>query len=592
MNRFNLLRFIRPFSPPIVGIATGLFFFVAAALYDNQALKQERALHVEKLAEMRAQLEGAFSGAINLTAGLVAFVSTTGDIEHALFDAISAQLLEQDTVIRNITLAPDNVIRYVYPLEGNASALGLDILNHPQQGAATRRVMETGLPVLAGPHHLAQGGMGVIHRVPVFVTDADGSERYWGLMSTPIDFERLLQFAGIGSPDTPLSIALRGVDGMGKEGAIFYGDPTIFNDPATLYSQVKVLNGEWQIAARPAAGSTGKHQWLVMLLQTTGVLLALISTLFVWYIGRQTYRLESSERLYRELSEHIKDVVFQTDNNRRITYLNPAFQSLTGFTIKSRLGRDWSELLHPDNQTHAQERCISLIRNTDNIPYMEEFRIACADNTFLWVVVRATTHQDANGEVVGMIGTMIDITSRKASEDLIRHMAEHDSLTGLPNRTQFYDRFNVADLKARRNHQRMALLYMDLDGFKPINDQYGHTTGDEVLKIVAERFRSEIRGSDSVVRIGGDEFVILLENIVSEKDATTVADKVIQAIKTPIEYQDKVCEIGVSIGIALYPEHGTSLDKLMMAGDAAMYRAKASGKSSWRIHEVESAIKN
>ncbi|WP_409523107.1 sensor domain-containing diguanylate cyclase [Nitrincola sp. MINF-07-Sa-05] len=567
-----------------------MFFFITAGLYDNQALKQERALQVEKLAEMRAQLEGAFNGAINLTAGLVAFVATTGDIEQAMFQAISAELLQQDTVIRNITLAPDNVIRYVYPLEGNEAALGLDILNHPQQGAATRLLMETGLPVLAGPHQLAQGGMGVIHRVPVLIDEPDGSQRYWGLMSTPIDFERLIHSAGIESPANLLDVALRGVDGSGKDGAIFYGDPTIFNDPDAIYSQVRVLNGEWQIAARPSVESTGKHLWLVMLLQATGVLLALISTLFVWHIGRQTYRLESSERLYRELSEHIQDVVFQTNNKQRITYLNPAWEHLTGYTVSSRLGIDWRDLLDPDDRERAHEQNTSLIdsNRSNGARPLQEFRIGCADGSFLWVVVRASEHHDANGQVMGMIGTMIDITSRKASEDVIRHMAEHDSLTGLPNRTQFYDRFNVADLKARRNNQRMALLYMDLDGFKPINDQYGHTTGDEVLKIVAQRFRSEIRGSDSVVRIGGDEFVILLENIATEDDATVVADKVIQAIKEPIEYQGKICEIGVSIGIALYPEHGASLDKLLMAGDAAMYQAKASGKSSWCFYAAES----
>lgn len=167
-----------------------------------------------------------------------------------------------------------------------------------------------------------------------------------------------------------------------------------------------------------------------------------------------------------------------------------------------------------------------------------------------------------------------DFSERAGREEKLRHDAGHDSLTGLPNRLLLRDRFAVAVNNADRQQCTFAFLYLDLDGFKPINDRYGHAVGDKVLQFVAEQILSVVRSSDTVSRIGGDEFIVIVFGLDNESDYHDFAKRISKAIGNRFEIDDQKLSIGVSIGIALYPNHGKSLDALMKASDAAMYRAK------------------
>ena len=162
----------------------------------------------------------------------------------------------------------------------------------------------------------------------------------------------------------------------------------------------------------------------------------------------------------------------------------------------------------------------------------------------------------------------------------ISHMANHDNLTALPNRRLLKELFDKTMQQADRRKEYAAILYIDLDRFKPVNDNYGHEVGDQVLKIVADRLLSSLRAMDIVARIGGDEFLAVLQGVNSKKSVQRVAEKIIRRISEPIETVSHVCHIGASIGICFYPADGKNLEELIRKGDAAMYRAKGKGKGT------------
>jgi len=168
-----------------------------------------------------------------------------------------------------------------------------------------------------------------------------------------------------------------------------------------------------------------------------------------------------------------------------------------------------------------------------------------------------------------------DITDQLRMEERIRQLAHYDELTGLPNRALFHDRLKQALLLAQRGEHRVGLLYVDLDGFKPVNDNYGHHVGDAVLKATAERLRQAVRASDTVARMGGDEFTAILAPIDGTSDAERLALRVGQAFETPIAVDDVMLRVGASVGFAVYPDHGSSIEDLLQVADGHMYRAKS-----------------
>ncbi len=196
-----------------------------------------------------------------------------------------------------------------------------------------------------------------------------------------------------------------------------------------------------------------------------------------------------------------------------------------------------------------------------------------------WTLTSKTPLHDAAGAVVGLVGITREINDLKHAELALQEIATHDTLTGLPNRYLMFDRLNQLLIRARRFGTSFGLLFIDIDGFKRINDFHGHDVGDLVLRAVAERLTQSVRAADTVARIGGDEFVILLEGLGTGGDATTVSRKVDGAIGKPIALPGGTAKVTVSIGIGLHPEDGGDAEELLKAADVAMYRAKREAAS-------------
>lgn len=175
------------------------------------------------------------------------------------------------------------------------------------------------------------------------------------------------------------------------------------------------------------------------------------------------------------------------------------------------------------------------------------------------------------------------ITRLKQTNEQILHLAHHDALTSLPNRILFYDRLNLAIAKARRDKELVAVLYLDLDGFKLINDTLGHDTGDALLREAAKRITACVRDSDTVARMGGDEFTVVLGNVRTLKGIDRVAKKIVAAIAAPFALDGKNCSVSASVGISIYPDNGNTPAQLVKIADATMYLAKQSGKNGYRV---------
>ncbi len=446
------------YRPWFMATVTALLFFAVLAIFGEFVnLERERTqqrLHTLVLSQAsaaRARLESSINSTIHLTRALTAYVAIHPQVNSGEFNALAAEIMSDSSIIRNIGLAPDNVLRFIYPLQGNEAAIGLHYLDNPLQRDAVLHAIEAHHTVVAGPVNLVQGGSGFINRSPIYVDDpkAPNGHRYWGLASVVVDVAALFHQAGISEEHEGVRYALRGRDGLGAAGAPFFGDPRLFVDDAILLP-ITLPEGSWQLAAIPVHGWQQDQQRLSLYYLGGGVLGALLALL-------------------------------------------------------------------------------------------------------LYILLR--------------------------ERQRVHHLALHDALTGLPNRLHFNLRLEHTLQRSLRGNRPFALLYLDLDEFKPINDQYGHKAGDAVLAETAHRLLATLRRADTVARIGGDEFMVIVEDIAGVDAVCQVANKLIKALGEPIAIGPHLAKAGVSIGISFFPMSGTDADALIRAADQAMYRAKAQGRN-------------
>jgi diguanylate cyclase (GGDEF)-like protein len=219
----------------------------------------------------------------------------------------------------------------------------------------------------------------------------------------------------------------------------------------------------------------------------------------------------------------------------------------------------------------------------DSDDFKIEMRVVWPDETTHWVASMGQVIRDPDGRAVSLMGVAMNITERKAAEQRIAHMAQHDALTGLPNRLLLKDRISQAVLKGMRSRSKVAVLFIDLDRFKNINDSLGHESGDQLLQTVAKRIKTCLREGDTVSRLGGDEFVIVLPEINGSHDVSVVAAKVLEVLSQPYHLQGQDLHVSASIGTALFPEDGEDAETLMRNADAAMYHAKDSGRANYQF---------
>lgn len=288
--------------------------------------------------------------------------------------------------------------------------------------------------------------------------------------------------------------------------------------------------------------------------------------------------LRASEERHRLLADNAKDVIWTMDLNGRFTYVSPSVEKLRGYTASEAIEQTLEQTLTPESVAKVKDaagKTIAAVKNEQPFPdFVAELDYLRKDGSTVCAEIRTSGIYDTEGHFVGIVGVSRDITERKKSEEKIRFMAQHDSLTGLPNRALFADRLQQALNYCKRHQRALAVMLLDLDKFKPVNDRFGHALGDELLKQVAQRLLSCVRTSDTVARIGGDEFVILLHQMDDLDQAKIVSEKIQHALTQTFLIDDYSIQIDCSIGTAFYPQDGADPLDLTKIADQRMYHHK------------------
>lgn len=291
-------------------------------------------------------------------------------------------------------------------------------------------------------------------------------------------------------------------------------------------------------------------------------------------------RSEAHLKLAAKVFEQSHEGFMITDANRKILMVNPAFTAITGYTEAEVLGQSSNLLASGHHNESFYQNIWASIKAQGY--WQGEIRNRRKDGDFYPELLNISVVRDNNGKISEYVGVFADITQIKTSEKQLEFLAHHDSLTLLPNRLLLFLRLEHGIDVARREHKNLALLMLDLDRFKDVNDSLGHFAGDQLLKLVADRLTSRLRDSDTVARLGGDEFTILLEDIAHTEDAARLAESIISDLSEPwLLPQGNEVRIGVSIGISLYPQYGDTPEILLQQADTALYQAKGEGRNRY-----------
>jgi len=296
-------------------------------------------------------------------------------------------------------------------------------------------------------------------------------------------------------------------------------------------------------------------------------------------------RLRESEERFRVLVEETAQAVWETDPGGRIVVDSPSWRAYTGQSFEEMAGFGALDVVHSEDRAFVDEQWRQAV--SSGRPWSGEHRIWRATGECRWTNVRAAPIRDAEGRILKWVGMNIDITDRKRAEQRVREAALHDPLTGLPNRRLMFEYASHLLAAAGRKHSQGALLFIDLDRFKPVNDLYGHEAGDLLLQEVGKRLVGCVRREDLVGRLGGDEFVILLPYLEQMHDALSIAENVVQSVSSPFRIRSNDVKISPSIGISFFPQHGMEVDALVRTADLAMYHAKERGRGSYSVYAPE-----
>jgi diguanylate cyclase (GGDEF)-like protein/PAS domain S-box-containing protein len=576
--------------------------FYADALIRERHITSTHRVVSNALTEIHNKLSFNLYNDIQAVKGIPALFAINPNLSQQDFSTAVGQFFDKQSQLRNIAAAPNLVIQYMYPVQGNEAAIGLDYKTIPEQIESVIKAKESRELTLAGPLQLVQGGTGLISRIPVYLYNSDGQEYFWGIISTVIDIDLLYQKSGLLDPESPIEIALRGKDGLGDKGEVFFGSAKLFEQKSIL-TTISLPNGSWQVAARPIGGwspvPNDIWQQRAYLFFVAAILFGLLFSFL-----RTMMNVAIANLKFKTFLRDSPVPYALNSSKRKITFLNSAFTRLFGYSLEDLPSdEDWWLKAYPDS-LYREKMKMSWNAYFDefqssNKPRLPlEATIQCKNGAKKTVLISLSPSNNNDYPII-----FYDITDRKQAEleakEKIEDLAFYDPLTRLPNRRLLVDHLTHAIAVCARNEQKGSVLFLDLDYFKTLNDTLGHDMGDVLLQQVAERLKACVRESDTVARFGGDEFVILLENL-SDDPAHAVAEteevsrKILISLSQPYQLGNQTYTGGVSIGSTLFDHNKSAVDELLKQADIAMYQAKESGRNSFRIFdpEMQAAITN
>lgn len=588
MQRLTLSRIALALAVP-AGLVCLILGGLGAQLDQTRQAAEQRADVAAAVTVVRTRMEAVIESTLALTVGLSHWLEAQdGALDRAQFDRLASRTLVANTHIRAINAAPDDVVTHVYPAEGQEGQVSLRLARQEAQIRTMLRGSPPRGPVLAGPVDLAGGSRALILRLPVYTRQG---QHYWGSVNvvTPVDALAQVAGAGIGMP---LQLALRTPSGEPVDGdvRIFSADPVL--------SEVKVPGGRWQLGAVPAEGWVQGWVPSSPYLYAGGLAAVLTSGLLVLVAAslrrshRETAALSQEVQVRKTAEESLKlagaafsssSEAFVVMNDRfEVMSVNPAFSEISGFTeaqvlgsvppfLDARAGSDADAILAALRQGGKwRGEILNLRHSGERYP--------------TWVTINAV--QSGSGSSGHYVAVCSDISVIKQTEQELDRLAHYDLLTALPNRLLFRRRL-VQDIATATPEAFCALLLLDIDGFKGVNDSYGHQVGDRLLREIAGRLLGAVQGRDTVARLGGDEFALILTGLAQRDAVVDAASRIIRDMQLPFHIDDIVVHVSVSVGIACCPEDGADEVLLTRNADAAMYAAKEAGRSTYRFYQWE-----
>ena len=300
--------------------------------------------------------------------------------------------------------------------------------------------------------------------------------------------------------------------------------------------------------------------------------------------------LQESDERFRQLAENINEVFWLGSTDwSEIYYISPAYERYWGRSVKDLYAdpKSWIEAVHPDDREQVISDIPSDINSVEAYVDFSEYRIIGTNGEILWIKARGFPIRDDQGNVVRIAGIAENITDRKNSEQLVLHQAHFDSLTNLPNRFLSLDRLSQLIQEAERDKKKAAVLFFDLDDFKKVNDTLGHDYGDKVLVTAASRLLKAVRSGDTVGRLGGDEFIVLLGGLDNTAAAAHVAENLLEQFRDVFTIDNRELMLTGSLGISIYPDNGDNASELLRNADSAMYHSKSLGRNTYSYFTQE-----
>ncbi|WP_380057568.1 EAL domain-containing protein [Falsihalocynthiibacter sp. SS001] len=596
--------------------------FVVAIWYitESQAkriyLQSTRNDVTVKLDQIRANLELYINSDLYLTQGLAAALSLEPDMRQERFHALATELFRESKNLRNIATAPNLVIQYTYPPEGNETTVGLDYNSIIEQRDDVIKARDMRKMVLSGPQDLVQGGQAFFGRYPIFdATSPD--DVFWGILVAVVDLDRLYAASGIEHPD--LNVALKSNDTH----KLFFGERAVIED-APVQLDVRLPNGSWTIFATPKDG-WGSPTYNVWFLRSATLLAALLIVIpilasIALFKQRQTYievlsekkadLIRQSRRLH--LALEAADVgVWEYDARTNTIIWDARMNKIYGYALgfNNHDFFDWESRIHPDDRARAISQLTDSARMGH--PCGTRFRLRLPNGDIRYIRSLSNRITSANREIY--VGVNWDITDetilqdslKGANEDLhaknaeleeanarVEFLALHDPLTELPNRRYLGQLLDKHSREFVTQESYAAVLQIDLDRFKAVNDTWGHIVGDEVLVQIASAISNVISEQDHVFRLGGDEFVVFITrpNRAYFQDETylrTLAEHILKTLSRPFDVPNGTITVGASIGIATDAILSTTPETLLRDADVALYSAKSTGRGRYQICSTE-----
>ena len=566
---------------------------------EQQALAMARSRAADLAADHAQTLQRGLEHAFSATYAVAALVRQGSGVVPD-FDGVATKLLPFYPGIAALGISPGGIISRVVPLAGNESSLGFNQLGDTVQTKESIKARDTGRLTLAGPMQLVQGGLGVVARLPVFLGEPRERSNFWGFTYVTLKF--------------PLALAPARFTVLVEQGYAYELWRTV---PATGVRQIidasgtvalvspvnrtlNVPNGEWTLSVAPQRGWTRSDQFGLKV--SFGLLISLIAAYLAWLVREMKLRDDRLEVEVRQRTDEILNTQRQLQATLRAVP-DPLFEmglqgqyysahalrtELLAQPAASLIGQTVTDVLPPE----AAGTVLAALQEAQAQGWStgQQFKLGL-DGSDHWFELSVARKAEVPGESPRFVVLSRDITQNKHSEEQIRLLAHYDPLTRLPNRALLAARCSQALSAAQRHQTPLAVIFLDLDHFKNINDALGHRVGDDLLIALAGRLSAAVREQDTVSRLGGDEFILLLLDT-DMAGAAHVAAQLLKSAMHPFELESHELTVTPSIGIALYPGDGADFDTLSRCADAAMYRAKQDGRNCYRFYTAAMQAKS